>query len=79
MNSSQLFILVAIVALAVTAFLVFRRRPGTARQLSPMGGLAFSFVLAGLIFSEDRLIGYGLMAVGILLAFLDMIQKTRKK
>jgi len=41
--------------------------------------MAFCFVLAGICFGENRLIGYGLMGIGIILAVLDIIQSKRVK
>jgi uncharacterized membrane protein len=79
MNISQIFIAVSIVVLAVIALLVFfvRTKNGRENRLSPLASLAFTFTLAGILFSDDRLIGYGLMGVGVLLAVVDMFNKSR--
>ena len=80
MNASQIYILVAVVVLAVIALLVFvagkreKRKP-----LSPLASLAFGFILAGSFFSDNRLIGYGLMGVGVLLAVVDIFNKSKAK
>jgi amino acid transporter len=79
MNISQIYIAVAIVILAVIAFLVFyasKQKP--ANRLTPLAGLAFGFVLAGMGFGENRFIGYGLMGIGVAFAILDMYQKGKK-
>ena len=76
MNISQIYIFVAIVVLAVIAFLVLivnRNKKRT--KLTTLAGLAFGFVLAGIVFGENRLVGYGLMGVGVVLAVVDMLQK----
>ncbi len=79
MNISQIYIAAAIVVLAVIAMLVFfvgkNRREN---RLTPLASLAFAFVLAGLLFGEERFLGYGLMGVGVLLAFVDMFRKRNK-
>lgn len=76
MGASQGYILISIVALAVIACLVFFVNKGkSARRLTPLAGLAFALVLAGLIFGENRMLGYGLLAAGVLLAVVDMIVK----
>jgi uncharacterized membrane protein len=75
---SQIYIVVAIVILAGVALIVVltrRRRPES--RPSALAGIAFLFVLAGLFFSANRLVGYGFMAVGILLAVIDMFRKMR--
>jgi len=67
----------ALVAIVIFAFLI---KPARQRQkLSPLASLAFGLVLEGIIFGEERWLGYGLMAVGILLAFVDRIIKHRAK
>ena len=80
MNISQIYIAVSIVVLAVIAFLVFfvskNRREKT---ITPLTGLAFGFVLAGMFVGDNRFIGYRLMGVGVLLAVIDMFNKSRKK
>jgi uncharacterized membrane protein len=43
-----------------------------------MAGLAFGFIIAGVGFGENRLLGYGLFGTGIILAIIDIIIKTRK-
>lgn len=79
MNTSQVYIAVSIVILAVIAILfLFVNRQRKENKLTPLAGLAFGFVLAGVLFGNDRLIGYGLMGVGVLLAVLDMFNKSRK-
>jgi hypothetical protein len=44
-----------------------------------LDGLSFVFVIAGIVFGDDRLIGYGLIGVGIILAVVDIIMKSKKK
>jgi asparagine N-glycosylation enzyme membrane subunit Stt3 len=65
----------ALLVLAVLAYATARsRRPG---RLTPLAGLAFVFILAGILFGEQRLLGYGLMGFGVLLALIDIINKSR--
>jgi lipopolysaccharide export LptBFGC system permease protein LptF len=79
MNISQIWIAISIVVLAVIAFLVFFVNKNRKRErLTPLASLAFAFVLAGIFFGDNRLIGYGLMGVGVLLAVIDIFNKSRK-
>lgn len=79
MDASQFFILVAIVALAVIAILIFAiRKRGPQKQLSPLAALAFLLVIAGILFGEDRITGYGLLGAGVVLAIIDIIGKLRR-
>jgi hypothetical protein len=73
-----MYIIVAIVVLAVIAMLVFVvGKKATGRQLTPFASLAFAFVLAGILFGENGVVGYGLMAIGVVLAVVDMINKSK--
>lgn len=78
MNISQIYIAVSIAVLAIVAILVFAvSKNRKEKRLTPLASFAFAFVLAGILFSEDRFIGYSLMGVGIILAIIDMVNKLK--
>lgn len=80
MNAPQIYILISVIALAIIMAIVFLvRRDKKGKRLSTLGGWALVFVLAGIIFGDDRLIGYSLMGVGILLAVIDILKKPRRR
>ena len=80
MNISQIYIAVSIIALAIVAFLVFFvSKNRKENRLTPLASLAFGCILAGILFGADRLIGYGLMGVGVILAVIDMFNKLKRK
>jgi hypothetical protein len=80
MDISQIYIAVSIVVLAVVAFSIFVvRKNGKENRLTRLASLAFGFVLAGILFGEDRFIGYGLMGVGVLLAVVDIFNRSKRK
>jgi len=79
MNASQIYIIISIVALAfivITLFAVRGKRPRG--KISTLGFLGSLLVLAGVMFSNSRFIGYGLMVIGGILALVDIIRKFRK-
>lgn len=78
MNTSQAYILISIISLAVILVIFILMKKKTQNLLSPFGGLAFAFVIAGIFFGESRLIGYGLMGAGITIAIVDIIKKSKK-
>lgn len=79
MNISQIYIAIAILALLVIAVLVFLAgKTRKEKNLTPLAGLAFAFVLAGILFGEDRWIGYGLMGIGVLFAVVDIYRNRNK-
>ena len=71
MNTSQIYTIISIAALVfvIILFLAARKQ---GKKLTPWVGFAWALVLAGIIFSEDRLIGYSLIGVGVALAVIDM-------
>ncbi|MGC9443704.1 MAG: hypothetical protein ACP5E9_02030 [Candidatus Methanospirareceae archaeon] len=79
MNPSQIYIAIALVVLALIALLVFfvnKNKPG--KSLTPLAGLAFGFIIAGLFLgSDNRLIGYSLLGVGVILAAIDIVRKMK--
>lgn len=80
MNISQFWTAISIVVLAVIALLVFfLGKNRKEKRLTVLASLAFGFVLAGMVFGNDnRLIGYGLMGIGVLLAVLDIFRNRNK-
>ncbi len=80
MNTSQVFILIAIIALAVVALVALQiRRSGTRKPLTPLTSLAFACIVAGIVFGENRFLGYGLMGLGVILSLIDMYSQSRGK
>jgi hypothetical protein len=76
----NIYILISVVVLIIVALLIFFVR-GAPREktLTPLASLAFGFILAGIIFGENRLIGYSLMGVGVILSIIDMVRKLRTR
>lgn len=70
MNTSQIYIIISIAALVLVVILFLAARK-KGKKLTPLVGFAWALVLAGIIFSEDRLIGYSLIGVGVALAVID--------
>ena len=80
MITSQIYIAISIVVLAIIALVVFfLNKNKKDKKLTPLAGLALGFVLSGIFFGDDRLIGYSLMGIGIVLAVIDIIKKSKKK
>lgn len=72
------YLLIAVIVLVLIAIPIIvlgrgRRRGG----LSPLAGLAFGCILTGILFGEDRVIGYGFLGLGLVLAIADIILKLR--
>jgi hypothetical protein len=76
MTTSYLAIGVAVL-LALLVMVFLQGGKAGAKKLTPMAGLAFAFVIAGIVFGEARLLGYMLLTIGVILAMGDIAQKSR--
>ena len=77
MDASWTWIVASLVVLGAVGLLVFRvGGAGNRNRLTPLAGLALGLVIAGLVFGEERWLGYGLFAVGVILAVVDMVRRS---
>jgi amino acid transporter len=80
MNASLPFILISIIVIVIIAVLFFFvSKNRSENRLTPLAGLAFGFILAGILFGENRYLGYCLMGVGVIIAVIDIINGARNK
>ena len=80
MNASQIYIAISVVVLAIVALLVFFLSKNKKQQkLTPLVGLAFGCIFAGILFVGNRLLSYSLIGVGVVVAVMGMIIKSKKK
>jgi hypothetical protein len=78
MNAGVSYITIAVLTLiALAIFLSRRLLRKDPTGLSSLAGLAFGFILAGIVFYEQRLLGYGLMGIGIVLSIIDIFNQRR--
>jgi predicted Kef-type K+ transport protein len=76
MNQIYLVIsIAALVILIVFAFLLPKQKEKN--RITPLAGLAFGFVLAGILFGEERILGYSLFGIGIILSIVDIIRNKK--
>jgi amino acid transporter len=79
MNTSLGFMLISLIIIVIVAVLVFFVSKDRAQNhLTPTAGLAFGFILAGILFGEARLLGYSLMGVGIIIAVIDIFRHPKQ-
>lgn len=78
MNSSHIYVAISISVLAVIALLVIvSGKSKKQNRLTPLAGIAFGFILAGILFADDRLVGYSLLGIGMILAIIDIIKRYK--
>jgi hypothetical protein len=73
-----LWIAISVTALVVIVVLLLIARGKQYRKPSNLAILGMSLVVLGIIFGDDRLIGYSFIGVGVLLSVIDAI-KNRKQ
>ena len=73
---AQPYVVIALIVILAAALLLFViRRKSDVNHLSPIAGLAFAFIIAGIVFSGNQTVGYVLMGIGLVLAVVDMIRR----
>ena len=80
MAAQQIYLAIAIIVLAIIAILVIII--GKKRQQKRPSKLAlFSFflIIAGIFFGDNRLIGYGLIVAGVIVAIIDIVRNLKNK
>ena len=78
MNPSQIYIALSIVVLAVIAGLVFFTYKES-KKITPLAGLAFGLILAGIVLGGDNFIGYTLLGIGSIMAIFEITKIINKK
>jgi len=80
MDVYQVYIFISVLVLAIIAILsYFTSREKPKKGLSRLAALSFAFIIAGIIFGENRLVGYSLLGMGILLAMVDIYYKRTSR
>lgn len=78
-NLSDAYILIAIGVLAILVIVLVARGKQVKTRPSRWAFLSLPLVIAGIMFGENRFIGYGLMGAGILLAVIDIVLRYRNQ
>ena len=75
MEAPQIYIIIAIILLAIIVALVFLvKKNKRVPKLTPLAGLAFAFIFAGILFIEQgRLVTYSLMGIGVAISPTELI------
>ncbi len=77
---SGTYIIISIIVLVIIAILaIYTGRSKRPKQLSKLAMFAMVLVVLGIVFGEDRLVGYSFMGAGVILAIVDIIKNLRNK
>jgi hypothetical protein len=74
----SVWIAISIIALVVIVVLLLVARGRQYQQPSNLAILGMSLVVLGIIFGDDRLIGYSFIGVGVLLSVIDAIRNRKQ-
>jgi len=72
-----MWIAISIIALVVIVVLLLIARGRQYQQPSNLAILGMSLVVLGIIFGDNRLIGYPFIGVGVFLSVIDAIRNRR--
>lgn len=79
-NASVIYIMLSLIILAIILILeIFTLKKKKLKKSSKLATSAMTLIVLGIIFGEDRLIGYSLIGVGILLSIIDLIKNLKRK
>lgn len=77
MTPSQLFVAAVIIILFLVMVFIGNQHSKT-KKLSILSSIAFGCIVAGIAFGDNRIIGYSLFAIGIILSIIDVFMKLKK-
>ncbi len=69
---------IAVLAVVVACMVFFVNLQRSENHLTRLTGMALALILAGLLFGNDRLIAYSFIGMGVLLAAIEMVARTRR-
>lgn len=78
MTWSQIFVAAIAVVLVFVRLFIGNKNFKT-KKLSILSSIAFGFIVAGIVFSENRMISYSLFVIGIILSAVDAYIKSKNK
>lgn len=80
MAAAQIYLAISIIVLAIIAILVIIvGRKKQQKRPSKLALFAFFLVIVGIFFGDTRLIGYGFIGAGVLVAIIDIIRNLKNK
>ena len=74
-------IILAIVAISAIyiSYAGYNTKSKGTKRLSKLTAFAFLLIILGIIFGDNRLLGYSFMGTGVILAVIDAIKKIKNK
>lgn len=80
MDSSIIVVTLVVALTAIAVLLTIIAKVHTHEGgLSPLAGIAFGCIAAGFVTSDDQLVSCALFVVGVVMAIVDIIRKSKQK
>ena len=77
MDAPFVFVVVSVLVLLALVAILVLRRGSFGQRLSPLASLALAFVISGIVFGDNRVLGYGLFAVAVAISVVDIVLRRR--
>lgn len=74
----KLWLMIAVAVLIVILAIIFIKRKKKPKKISALTGLAFACIILGIVFANDKILGYCLIGAGVVIAVIDMIISMKK-
>jgi len=79
-DASVLFMVLSVIILIIIGILfIVTWKKKKEQQISPLAILGIVFVILGIVFGSDRLIGYAFLGIGVILSVFDLVTNRKKK
>lgn len=83
MQPSQIYVAIAVTVLVIIAIIAYyagkNKKKRELKTLTPLASIAFGFIISGIIFTDNTTFSYSFLGVGIIIAFIDIIIKLKKR
>jgi len=78
--TTAVYIMLTLVVLIIVLLLeIFTLKKKKLKRSSRLATSAMMLIVLGIVFGDNRLIGYGLIGAGVLLSVLDIVKTLEKK
>jgi len=79
-DASILFIVLSLIILVIIGILlIIAWKKKKEQHLSPLSLMGMVFIILGIVFGSDRLIGYSFLGAGVIVAVFDVVKNRKKK
>jgi len=79
-DASLPFIVLSVIILIIIGVLfIIAWKKKKEQQFSPFAIMGMLFIILGIVFGSDRLIGYSFLGVGVIVSVFDVVKNLKRK